>query len=265
MKSLNNFALLFCCFLVTACQPASENSDDGEWKSLFDGESLDGWVVKINGHEVGDNYADTFRVVDGVIEVNYDGYDSFDDRFGHLFYEEPFSSYHLKFEYRLTDHWLEDAPTFTYKNSGVMFHSQPPGTILKDQDWPISVEYQILGNARDGSLRPTGNMCSPGTEVFYEGELDERHCINSSSDGFEKNEWVKGEVIVDSNSVVVHKVNGERVLEYSNPQVETGDGVVNGYDPAMKVSGTPLNEGYISLQSEGQSVEFKNVKIKIMD
>jgi len=42
----------------------NENGDK-EWQSLFNGKNLDGWIVKINHHEVGDNYVNTFRVVAG--------------------------------------------------------------------------------------------------------------------------------------------------------------------------------------------------------
>lgn len=236
---------------------------DREWQALFNGNDLDNWIVKIHHHEVGDNYANTFRVTDGVIQVNYDGYDSFDNRYGHLYYKEPFSSYRLKFKYRFTDQWMKDAPRYTYRNSGVMFHSQDPRTILKEQDWPISVEFQMLADAGDGQERPTGNMCSPGTEVFYQGEMDPRHCISSTSPTFKYDEWVNGELIVYGDSLVIHKINGEKVLEYTHPQI--GGGVANGYDPAIKIDGKPLKEGYIALQAEGQGIEFKDIMIMEMD
>lgn len=202
-------------------------------------------------------------MVDGEIQVNYDDYPSFDERYGHLFYEKPFSSFHLKFAYRFTAQWMEDAPEYTYRNSGVMFHSQSPKSILKEQDWPISVEYQMLADAGDGNPRPTGNMCSPGTEVFYQGEMDPRHCINSSSPTFPWDEWVQAELIVYEDSLVIHKVNGVQVLEYTLPQI--GGAVANRYDPALKVDGKPLTNGYIGLQAEGQGVVFKNIVIKELD
>ncbi|MCW9708125.1 3-keto-disaccharide hydrolase [Fodinibius salsisoli] len=248
---------------VISCGSKAQNTGDSEWKTLFNGENLDGWITKIHHHEVGDNYANTFRVKDEVIQVNYDDYDKFGERYGHLFYKEPFSSFHLKFKYRFTDKWLEDAPGYTYRNSGVMFHSQDPATILKEQDWPISVEYQTLASDAEGNGRSTGNMCSPGTDVFFEGEKDPRHCINSSSKSFKWDQWVQADLIVYSDSLVIHKVNGEKVLEYTQPQI--GGGVADGFDPDIKVDGKALKEGYIGLQSEGQGVEFKDIKIKTLN
>jgi len=248
------------CVVVTSGKSANNTSN---WRYLFNGKDLEGWVVKINHHDLGDNYANTFRVDDGKIQVNYDGYEDFNDRFGHLFYNESFSSYHLKFEYRFTDHWLQDAPVYTYRNSGVMFHSQDPKTILKDQDWPISVEYQILAEEENGVPRPTGNMCSPGTDVVYNNEIDPRHCINSSSKTYRWDQWISGDLIVYKDSIITHMVNGEQVLQYSKPQI--GGSVATGYNPAIKVDGTLLKEGYIGLQSEGQGIEFREIKIKKLD
>ena len=260
IKKLKILLSLAFVLVIISCNSKVKTADEENWQTLFKGKNLDNWIVKIHHHEVGDNYANTFRVKDGAIQVNYDGYNDFDERYGHLFYKEPFSSYHLKFEYRFTDQWLEDAPSYTFRNSGVMFHSQDPNTILKEQDWPISVEYQMLADAGDGKSRPTGNMCSPGTEVLYEGKMDPRHCINSSSETYNWDEWIKAELIVYKDSLVIHKVNGVKVLEYTKPQI--GGGVIYGYDPAIKIDGKPLTEGYIALQAEGQGVEFKEIKIK---
>ncbi|MFD3002991.1 DUF1080 domain-containing protein [Pontibacter toksunensis] len=251
---------------AVSCSPgisekAGEQED--EWQTLFNGKDLDDWIVKIYHHEVGDNYANTFRVKDGAIQVNYDDYQEFNNRFGHLFYKEPYSSYHLTWEYRFTDQFLEDAPDYTYRNSGVMFHAQDPNTILKEQDWPISVEFQLLADAGDGKPRPTGNMCSPGTDVFYEGKKDPRHCINSTSKTYEWDQWIKADLIVHEDSLVTHLINGDTVLQYTRPQI--GGDVANNYDPQIKVDGKPLTRGYIALQSEGQGIEFRDIKIKKLD
>lgn len=249
---------------ITSCGFKSSktvtNSDKNQWQYLFNGENLEGWIPKFYHHELGDNYADTFRVKEGTIQVNYDGYTEFGDRYGHLFYHKPFASYHLKFEYRFTNQWLEDAAVYTYRNSGVMFHSQDPKTILKEQNWPISVEYQILAEKTEGISRPTGNMCSPGTEVFIDKEMTPHHCVSSSSKTYKWDKWIKGELIVYSDSLIIHIVNGKEVLQYTKPQI--GGGTSKGYDPAIKINGKRLTKGYIGLQAEGQGIEFKEIKIK---
>jgi hypothetical protein len=77
-------------------------------------------------HDVGENYGNTFRAEDGLLKIRYDQYDVFNEQFGHLYYKQPYSYYHLVFEYRITGEWRKDAPEYTIRNSGVMFHSQDP-------------------------------------------------------------------------------------------------------------------------------------------
>ena len=56
-----------------------------EWVSLFNGKDLTGWTVKIANHKLGENYANTFRVEDGILKCEYDDYQEFGGRFGHLY------------------------------------------------------------------------------------------------------------------------------------------------------------------------------------
>jgi len=251
--------LLSACSGDPGASRAAADPDTEAWVDLFDGETLNGWTVKLHGHEVGDNYAKTFRVEDGLIEVRYDGYETFDDRFGHLYYDHPFSHYRLQFEYRFVGRTMPDAPDYASLNSGVMFHSQDPRTMPVEQDWPISVEFQLLAEEEPGQPRPTGNMCSPGTEVVYEGRLDERHCIESAAGMYPKGRWVNAELLVLGDSLVRHYIEGEPVLEYTHPRI--GGGVVSGYDPAQKIDGKALTKGFIALQAEGQEVDFRSVRL----
>ena len=228
-------------------------------QKLFNGKNLNGWTAKIFHHEVGDNYAETFRAEGGIIKVRYDKYSSFNDRFGHLYYKKPYTNFHLSLEYRFTGKWMQDAPSYTLLNSGIMFHAQDPRTILKEQDWPISVEMQFLAEIKEGEKRPTGNMCSPGTDVVFEGKKDPRHCIESKSKTYKKEEWVKADLIVFGDSLVIHKINGEEVLRYTKPSI--GGGVATGFNPKLKIDGQALKSGFIALQSEGQEIDFKNIEI----
>ena len=258
--SIRLIACLFVLIVVETFSFApSKKEEKQNWVSLFNGKNIKNWTVKIHHHDVGDNYGNTFRVEGGMIKVRYDKYDKFNERYGHLYFNTPYSYYHLKMEYRFTGEWRKDAPSYTVLNSGVMFHSQDPRTMLKEQDWPISVEMQFLAGLGDGKPRPTGNMCSPGTDVIFEGKKDPRHCINSTSKTYPKEEWVKADLIVLGDSLVQHFINGEKVLEYSKPQI--GGGVANRFDPAIKIDGKLLKEGFIALQSEGQEIDFRNIQL----
>ena len=233
--------------------------DAGDWRPLFNGRDLSNWTPKIRGFALGENFANTFRVRDGVLAVAYDGYESFADRFGHLFFAEPFSRYRLRIEYRFVGQQAPAAPDWAARNSGVMVHSQAPETMLLDQDFPISLEVQFLGGLSDGNARSTGNVCTPGTRIVYEGAPDTSHCIRSTSPTIDGDAWVAADVLVEGSERVVHYIDGLPVVEYGG--VTYGGGNVAGHDPAAKPDGERLERGYLSLQSESHPIEFRRVEL----
>jgi ABC-type molybdate transport system substrate-binding protein len=233
--------------------------DTSDWRPLFNGRDLTGWTPKIRRHALGENFADTFRVRDGALEVGYEDYDTFAEQFGHLFYEQPLSRYRLRIEYRFVGTQAPGAPAWAARNSGVMVHSQAPETMLRDQDFPISIEVQFLGGLSDGKARPTGNVCSPGTRLVYAGAPDTSHCIQSSSPTIDGDAWVTADVLVLGNQRIVHYVDGVPVIEYGG--ITYGGGNVDDHDPAQKPDGAPLARGYISLQSESHPIQFRRVDL----
>lgn len=258
MKNKIFFSLTL--FIICHFSFAQGNSTQEDWKALFNGKDISDWIVKIHKHEVGVNYGNTFRIEDNMVRASYDNYgETFDDQFGHLYYKQPYSYFRLKMDYRFVGELYPGAPSFTIMNSGVMFHSQDPRTMPKEQNWPISVEMQFLGGLEEGKSRPTGNMCSPGTEVIYNGKMYPGHCISSTSETYFGDQWVSAELIVLGDSIVYHLINGDTVLQYTEPQV--GGGVVERFDPTMKPDGKLLTEGFIALQSEGQPVDFRNIRL----
>jgi len=256
------FSLSLFLIVIYQCGSSKNTSvTSSEWMPMFNGKNLDGWTTKIHHYESGDNFGDTFRAEDGMIKVRYDNYEGdFNDRFGHLYFDTPYSHFHLSMEYRFVGDLHPGAPSYTLLNSGVMYHSQDPRTMLKEQNWPISVEMQFLAGIEEGVDRPTGNMCSPGTEIVFQGEMYPSHCLNSTSETYYGDQWVKAELIVLGDSLVTHMINGKKVLEYTKPQI--GGEVVEGFDPKMKKNGQLLKEGLIALQSEGQPIDFRNIKLK---
>jgi hypothetical protein len=256
-------ALLLTLLLAPALSLASEKAPSGpdqkEWIPLFNGKNLDGWVPKIAGYEVGENFGDTFRVESGVLKVAYDRYETFGNRFGHLFYKTPFSHYVIAVEYRFTGEQTKGGPDWAFRNSGIMIHGQPAETMRKDQDFPICIEVQLLGGRGDGKPRSTANLCTPGTNVVMNGKLETAHCVNSTSKTYDGDQWVRVEVEVHGDGVITHRVNGETVLTYEKPQI--GGGNVANHDPAVKKDGQLLSFGSISLQSESHPVEFRKVEL----
>lgn len=259
------YILLFGLTLLFACQSNTEQENttandpnQEEWVPLFNGKDLNDWIVKIRGYEVGDNHGNTFRIKDSLLTVNYDTYDNFNEQFGHIFYKESFSHYRLRTTYRFVGEQAPEGPGWAFRNSGVMIHGQAAETMGVDQDFPISIEVQLLGgNGTDP--RTTSNLCTPGTHVVMGDTLLTQHCISSSSKTYHGDQWVNAEILALGDSIIKHFVEGEEVLSYYQPQI--GGGVVSGFKDGTKLDGQLLTGGSISLQSESHPVEFASVEL----
>lgn len=257
-------ALGYATTLFAQAKPAPKTvapAPEADWIQLFNGRDLSGWTPKITHHDLGDNFADTFRVEKGVLQVRYDKYPpTFNSSFGHLFYRTPYSYYRLIVEYRFVGEQAKGGPgAWALRNSGVMVHSQDPRSMTREQDFPISIEAQFLGGNSDGKARSTLNVCTPGTEIVVNGNLYPEHCLSSTSRTFDGDQWVKAEMLVLGSGQITHFVNGEKVLEYALPQF--GGGVVHNHDPAAQPTGKLIEGGYLSLQSESHPIDFRKVAL----
>ncbi len=272
MTYCNNLAkYLTASFLLTALPAmilstakaeelvAKQRSSDGEqWIQLFNGKNLDGWIPKIRFHEMGENFGNTFRVEDGILTVGYEAYDEFNETFGHLFYKDSFSHYRLRVEYRFVGEQCKGGPGWALRNSGLMLHGEKPSAMAKDQDFPTSIEVQLLGG--DGkNARTNANLCTPGTNVVMEEKLIKAHCTKSDSETYHGQQWVTVEVEVRGSEVIRHWINGKVVLEYDKPQIDPRD------EHAKSLVGADgdllLSAGTISLQSESHPVHFRKVEL----
>ena len=264
MRPFPAFVLLCACAAAVGVPAAAQknNPDEKTWIQLFNGRDLKDWTPKFARHDLGVNVHDTFRVEEGLLKVRYDKWTSFGGEFGHIFYKEPFSYYLLAAEYRFVGEQVTDAGpklSWAIRNNGLMLHAPDPKTMLKDQDFPISIEVQLLGGLGNGKPRTTANLCTPGTNVVMNGTLHTAHCTNSTSKTYDGDVWVRVEVLVHGDEVIRHLVEGQTVLEYTKPQI--GGGAVSPVDPAVKVDGTPLTRGYIALQAETAPVDFRKVEL----
>lgn len=253
------YLTVFCLFLGCNNKSAKTELEDepaNEWVTIFNGKDLTNWKIKFRGHETGNNYKNTFRVEDGAIKVVYDEYESFNADYGHLFYDQKLSDYHLRLEYRFVGDQAPGGEGWAFKNSGVMFHSQSPESMGIEQPFPVSLEAQFLGG-KDAE-RPTGNLCTPGTHVILADTLLEQHCISSSSKTYYGEEWVRAELIVHNDSIFHHIINGDTVLTYSSPIIGGGHLPENYPLP----EGTIVRDGYFALQAESHPVQFRNIELK---
>ncbi|MEO5814723.1 MAG: hypothetical protein ABIT20_05540 [Gemmatimonadaceae bacterium] len=150
--------------------PASvsvSNAPHSDWVQMFNGRDLSNWDIKFAKHELGDNFNDTFRVEDGLMKVRYDKWAGWNGEFGHIF--------------------------------GIMVMGQSAESMGLNQDFPISLEVQLLGGLGKGP-RPTANLCTPGTNVHFGDSLITRHCTNSTSKTYDGDQWLRVEALVLGDS-----------------------------------------------------------------
>lgn len=265
ITSLVTFFFIFFSFLGYG-QIGSEKKnnvqakDDGSWISIFNGKNLDGWIPKVTGYKAGENPLDLFRVENGILKVDYGKFKRFNGRFGHLFYKEKLSSYILRVEYRFHGELLSDAPAYCYRNSGVMIHSQSAESMDIEQNWPVSLEVQLLGST-DSVKQKTANICTPGTTIYLNGKLTNEHCVSSSSKYYFDNEWVNLDIIVHGGKTISMVINRDTVLTISRPQI---GGFLLPENYPLPV-GTVLDDGFVALQAEGTNIDFRKVDLKILD
>ncbi len=261
-RSKNLYRLLACSASLVGFLGNQSLAADESWIDLFNGKDLDNWTVKFTGYELGHNHLDTFRVEDGLLVVSYDNWPDFNNEFGHMFYNEEFSYYNLRVEYRFIGDQVTNGPEWAFRNNGMMLHSQDPSSMQVEQEFPVSIEAQMLGgNGTDA--RPTGNVCTPGTNMVMAGELITRHCTNSTSETIHGDQWVTMEMEVRGSESIKQIVNGVLVLEYQDIQLDPQDKDAQ----RLLAKGAPLmlDRGYISIQAESHPIEFRKIAIQLIE
>lgn len=251
--------------LSTLCAFAAASAEDSAWVNMFNGKDLAGWTPYFQKTGL-KNTDSTFKYspeghlfVDIKVDFGTTG-------FGHLFYTKRKLSYYLvRAVYRFPansfgPNWGQG---WNRENNGLMVHSQDPAT-MGGKDFPNSIEVQLLGknNEQNGGLKSqgfkyaaTGNMCSPGTLVAYNGSANyTTHCTAAQYPAAWKNTeipwedpagWSDITVRVLADSLVQHFIHGVKVFEYTRLRLDNG---------------TPLKEGYLSVQAEGTSTQFKTLQ-----
>jgi len=255
-KLFSKFTFFMLLILVaTSCSSAKPEKG---WIQLFNGKDLKDWNIKITGFPLNENYGNTFRVEDGLLKVRYDQYKQFDGHFGHIFYKQPYSHYKIRVEYRFVGEQCPGGAGWALRNSGIMIHGQTAESMDLNQDFPVSIEVQLLGgNGKDE--RSNLNVCTPGTNIVYQGQLWTQHCTNSTSKTYHGEQWVTAEVEVQGDSIVRHILEGKVVMEYTKPQLDDRD---PNYQKLLPPDGDKLlKQGTISLQSESHPIDFRKVEL----
>lgn len=250
MKPIKSIFILMLLSAVINQSQAQKKSLKEDWIKLFNGKDLKDWDIKITGEDLGVNYKNTYRIDSGLLKISYDQYSNFESKYGHMYYKKPYSYYKIRFEYRFVGNQIPGGAEWNVRNSGIMIHSQSAKSVTKNQEFPASLEIQLLGGLGTGE-RTTANLCTPGTIVEMNGKINPDHCINSSSKTYNGDQWVKVEAVVLGDSLITHYMEGKPVFSYQKPHLGED---VNG-------KGALLKEGYIAVQAESHPIDFKSIEL----
>lgn len=260
---MNRYIVLILLILPSCSESNKEahqetKEDTPNWESIFNGKNLDGWIPKVVGQPLGENYGKTFTVQDGILSFRYDAYGAnFDNRFGGLYFNRKLKNYRLKVEYRFVGETAPGAPEWGYRDSGIQYHSQSPQSLKIDQPFPICLEYNFHGgNGTDE--RPVGALCANGTFIEINGKKNESYCTAPTlKKTFHGDQWVTMELDIKDGKIS-HFVNGEEILTFNNPSLNPENEIAKSL---IQNGATTLTEGYISFQSNSHPIDFRKISL----
>ncbi len=143
-------ALLFVSLIIAGCQTTPEektHAEAGQWQSLFDGETLNGWKASEN--------KDTFSVSEGKIIVAGPR--------SHLFYVGPVNGANFRdFEFKA------DVMTKPGSNSGIYFHTE-----YQETGWPYK-GFECQVNTTHKDRKKTGGLYAVQDVIDNAPSVDNR-------------------------------------------------------------------------------------------
>ncbi len=217
----------------------SEKEKEDGWKLLFDGEDHENW----RGYNT-DVFPTDWKVQDGTLYMAGSGRgEAGSENGGDIIYDEKFGNFHLKLDWKISEGG----------NSGILYLGQESDEY--DYIWKTAPEMQVLDNEKhpDAMLGKDGNRKAGSLYDIYPADPQ-----NARPPG----EWNEIEII-SYNGTVVHKQNGETVVEYHLWTPKWKEDVANSKFPELNENWADVaKEGYIGLQDHGDDVWFRNIKIK---
>jgi hypothetical protein len=204
----------------------SDEEKKAGWKLLFDGKTSDGW----RGYKK-DKFPDGWKVQDGMISRVTGG--------GDIVTVDQYESFELLIDWRITEG----------SNSGVMYRVQE----TEKTPYMTGPEIQILDDDKH-KVSKTSLTATGSCYALYPPTKDAVKPIG---------EWNRFRILLNHNKAE-HWLNGEKICQY-----EVGSEEWN-----KKVEGSKFKEwtgfaksskGYIDLQDHGGRVDFKNIKIRVLN
>ena len=210
------------------------------WRLLFDGSTSEGW----RGYKK-DHFPAAWEIADGAIHMLGSGRgEAGAADGGDIIYDEVFQNFTLKLEWKISKGG----------NSGIFYLGQEE----QDYIWKTAPEMQVLDNENhpDAKLGKDGNRQAGSLYDLIPAKPQNAKPVG---------EWNQVEIVVYKGTVV-HKQNGETVVEYHLWTPDWEELVAGSKFPELNEDWANVaSKGYFGLQDHGDDVWFRNVKIKTAD
>ncbi len=233
--------MLLLIAALIACQPTKQEDLSGnepsshstdEWKSLFDGTSLNGWRFFKNKAN------NSWEVSDGTLHCKPFSDTEVNHR-SDLITEAQYENFEFTFQFKIA----------SQSNSGIMFR------VSEDYDlaYATGPEYQIIDD--DGY---PGQLAEENkTAGNYAMHVPENKTLRPVG------EWNEGKIVANGNHIE-HWLNGNKVVEYElySPDWTTRKDSSKWKDfPGYAT----VKKGHIALQDHGNEVWFRNIMIRVLN
>lgn len=263
-------ALVFAA-LATGSALAQGGPNDTVWTKIWNGTNLTDWDIKFQGSALNVNFNNTFKAVDGNLVVDYTGWNGFNNQFGHAGYKiRPFSFYLIRAEHQHYGSQVSGGPGWAKENNGLMLHSQSVASMGLNQDFPVSMEVQLLGSGNtESDNNSTLNLCTPGT-AFYStatgGTRNDNHCVSASTNTrVGTGVWQWSSVLVMGDSIIRHyngpAATGTPTMTWYRPVRATGGANGASGITIPMVNNERITEGYITIQAETHPYKFRAIDV----
>jgi len=210
--------------------------EDG-WVLLFDGKTSEGW----RGYKK-DHFPTGWQIVDGSITCLGSGRgEAGSKEGGDIIYDKEFQNFTVSLEWKISEGG----------NSGIFYLGQEELDFI----WKTAPEMQVLDNEKhpDAKLGKDGNRMAGSLYDLIPAKPQNAKPVG---------EWNTAEITVYKGTVI-HKQNGENVLEYHLWTPEWNELVAGSKFPGLNPEWADVaTKGYFGLQDHGDDVWFRNIKIK---
>jgi 3-keto-disaccharide hydrolase len=220
---------LLCCLAALACA-VQVRAGDNDFKPLFNGKNLDGWV-NVNCHP------DSWTVKDGMLYTT-------GQPIGFLRTDRMYENFILEFE------WNHQPRKDAKEGNSGLFVWADPVPAVKQGYFARGIEVQILVNLEWRDKKSGGITASSHGDIF---SIWGATCLpdNPHPLGWQR--------------AIPTELRAKGFGEWNHYRVTGKDGVIKLAVNGKEVSGVSKanpRKGYLALESEGNPVLFKNIRIK---